>query len=54
MRKMKSKLEVERIENLIANFGWRIVKQEVKEDEIVLKISKTIYATAVGIDAGAS
>jgi len=54
MPEMKSKLEIDRIENLISNFGWKITKQEIKEDEIVLRISKTIYATAVEIAAGAS
>jgi len=51
---LESKLEVERIENLIFNFGWKVVKQEIKETEIVLKISKPISAPAVEIDAGAS
>jgi len=54
MSDMDSKLEVERIENLIVNFGWKVTKQEIKEDEIVLKISKPISVPAVEIDAGAS
>lgn len=40
MADLESRLEVERVENLISNFGWKVVKQEIKEDEIVLKVSK--------------
>jgi len=54
MADMDSRLEVDRIENLISNFGWKVVKQEIKETEIVLKISKPISVPAVEIDAGAS
>jgi len=54
MPDLTSKFEIERIENLLVNFDWKIVKQEVKEDEIVLKISKPISAPAVELDAGAS
>lgn len=38
----KEKLEVERILNLIVNFGWAIVKQERIGDDTVLTIKKTI------------
>lgn len=54
MADVDSRLEVERIENLIINFGWKVVKQEFKDTEIVLKISKPIFVPAVEIDAGAS
>jgi len=54
MSELTSKLEVDRIENMIINFGWKVIKQEIKETEIVLKISKPISVPAVEIDAGAS
>lgn len=52
MPDLTSKLEIERIENLISNFGWKVIKQEIKDDEIVLKVSKPISAPVVETDPG--
>lgn len=35
-------LEIKRIENLIINFGWELIKQEITDDNITLKIRKVI------------
>ena len=54
MSDLTTRLEVDRIENLIVNFGWKVVKQEIKDTEIILKISKPISVSNVKIDSGAS
>lgn len=46
-------IEIERIRNLIINFGWQIQKQEIKDDEIVLKVVKEI-PKPVSLSPGAS
>ena len=33
-------LEVERVTNLITNFGWTRVKEELTDDDIILTIKK--------------
>lgn len=42
MASVDSTLEIERIKNLIINFNWEIIKQEITEDNITLKIRKSI------------
>jgi len=44
MATVDSTLEIERIKNLIINFGWELIKQETTEDNITLKIRKPIPA----------
>ena len=36
----RDKLEVDRLNNLITGFGWRIIKQEFTEDKIKLQLEK--------------
>ena len=45
MATVDSTLEIERIKNLIINFGWELIKQEITEDNITLKIRKPIPAS---------
>lgn len=53
---LDSTLEIERIKNLIINFNWEIIKQEITDDNITLKIRKpklssiTDVAGSVGAD----
>lgn len=36
------KIEIERIVNLVAGFGWVKVKEEVSEGEVLLTLKKTV------------
>jgi len=36
--------EVDRIKNLISNFGWKVAKQKVTKEELELTIEKPILA----------
>jgi len=45
----RDKLEIERLNNLITGFGWRIMKQEFTEDKIKLSLEKD---RAPGVEAG--
>ena len=36
----QNRIEVERIENLVRNFDWSKIKEEITDDDIVLTISK--------------
>lgn len=38
----KSRMEVERVENMVINFGWKVVKQEILEHAIIVTIRKPI------------
>lgn len=38
-------IEVEQISGVIANFDWKLIKQEITETDITLTIKKTIKAT---------
>jgi len=42
MEMIQRTLEVERVVNLIAAFGWKVVKEEVEGDKIVITIEKII------------
>lgn len=35
-----NRIEIERVENLITNFGWTKVKEELTDDEIILTVKK--------------
>jgi len=37
---IEDRLEVERIQNLVRNFGWELVKQESSPDALVITLSK--------------
>ena len=36
------RLEIERVMNIITNFGWTLVKQEITPESVVLEIKKII------------
>lgn len=36
-----NKIEIERVENLVVNFGWEKVSEELTDTHIVLTIRKT-------------
>lgn len=36
----RNKLEIDRIENIIVNFDWKITKQEINDDNIIITIQK--------------
>lgn len=42
MELIQRTLEVERVVNLIAAFGWKAVKEEAVGDKIIIAIEKTI------------
>ena len=44
MKETEVTYEVDRIRNLISNFGWKVVKQKVTKEEIELTIEKPIPA----------
>ena len=46
--------EIDRIRNLIVNFGWLIEKQKLADDEITLTIVKKIPVPPSAVDLGAS
>ena len=48
------KREIERIENLIANFDWKVIKQEAIEGKIVVTIVKDEVAAEIKADVGPS
>lgn len=54
MFELEPTLEVDRIRNLIINFGWKIAKQKIEDDEITLTIVKERPAKAPELDVGAS
>lgn len=35
-----ARIEIDRIDNLIRNFDWLLIKQEILEDKIILTIEK--------------
>jgi hypothetical protein len=35
-------IEIEKVSGILANFGWKVVKQEITETDVVLTIKKTI------------
>ena len=40
MAGLEPTLEIERVTNLVGAFDWKLVKQEITEDAIILTISK--------------
>jgi len=49
----QDKIEIERIDNLVRNFGWEKVSEELTETEIVLTLKKKRSSGAVVYGAGA-
>lgn len=47
-------LEIERIQNLILNFNWKIDKQEISDTSIILTISKPKDTSLDEASAGSS
>lgn len=47
MSKVNTTQEIDTIRNVIENFGWTLVKQEITSTEITLTIQKVISATDV-------
>jgi len=45
----RDKLEIDRINNLITGFGWRITEQKFTEDKIILSVEKD---RAPGVEGG--
>jgi len=39
------KIEVERIVNLVAGFGWRKIEERVSEGKVILTLEKSIPVT---------
>jgi len=54
MSNMEPTLEIERIKNLIINFDWKITKQKITDEEIVLTIEKPKPTSLKESSAGAS
>ena len=48
------RFEIDRIQNLIANFDWIIEKQKISDDEITLTIVKKKQVLPSAVDLGAS
>lgn len=42
MKDAEIMMEIDRIKNLVSNFGWKIAKQKVTEKEIELVLEKQI------------
>lgn len=40
MTDMEPTLEIERVTNLVGAFDWKLAKQEITEDQIILTITK--------------
>lgn len=38
----QTRREVDRVENMVINFGWKVIKQEVQDDNIIVTIKKSI------------
>lgn len=51
MEMIQRTLEVERVVNLIAAFGWAVVKEEVVGDKITITIEKTVMSGSVSTPA---
>jgi len=52
MGEASDKLEVDRLNNLVTGFGWKITNQEYTEDKIILRVERSRTpegeSTAVG------
>ena len=50
----QSTLEIERIDNLLVNFDWKTIKQEITDNDIILTIQKKRPAPVIETGAGSS
>lgn len=48
----RDRLEIERLVNLIAGFGWVVSKQEITEDAIVVTIKRVRALVPPEVGAG--
>ena len=51
MEMIQRTLEVERVVNLVAAFEWKVVKEEVVGDKIIITIEKAIPSVPVSAHA---
>lgn len=51
MELIQRTLEVERVVNLVAAFEWKVVKEEVVGDKIIITIEKTVAPGAASMPA---
>jgi hypothetical protein len=51
MEIIRRTLEVERVINLVAAFEWKVAKEEVVGDKIIITIEKTIPSVPVSAPA---
>lgn len=49
----QARIEIDRINNLIRNFGWDVSKQEILKDKIILTIQKPVSIPALAGVPGA-
>ena len=47
MNEAMVKIEIERIVNLVAGFGWTKVKEETSEGKVLLTLQKIVPVTVV-------
>jgi hypothetical protein len=47
-------LEIDRLENIILNFGWKITSKLITEDDITITITKPITQSMVAASVGPS
>lgn len=50
----RDRLEVERIENLVVNFGWTVIKQEVVGNKLHLTLSRDAQVPDVELEPGSA
>lgn len=54
MPRLEPTLEIERIQNLIQNFNWKVERQEITDTAITLTISKPKDTSLDETSAGSS
>ena len=54
MRTSEPAIEIERIKNLLMNFDWKIIKQEITETDIILTAKKSKPSSLTETLPGAS
>ena len=54
MTPVQSLVEIERVVNLVVNFGWKLVSQQVTETDIILTLKKPKPSTLTETSPGPS
>ena len=49
----KNRMELERIYNVVQNFGWELVKQEITDTDLILTVKKKRIDQEVPPEPGA-